>query len=446
MDAVEDRVAPFADDGAISILKKHKVQLIFGGESFLPDDFCGLGWVDTLRSENRRSDLFLQLHLDGSLSTSYSLQEISDGMFRRYQDLQRSAANSSNWIVCSESSSYSSSSLSSSCDGQVLLSSLHTARSLAVQFKAAYEERSRLEQLREAEANTCRLACRFPWKLLLSDSDRLAMMASTLASERNTFESYPLFESTHYDETDNLGVDFFSRESLLSWEQARKEEVEGSQLQLSDFTAVTAKFAADSKRICSLYWPLNNSEIFIFSRNRFSIRKHVLDFRLLCTIPDTVLVPLILQVDFLSDGEVLRPYSVSSMMAAADFLGGLTMAANMPPLHTMNLEPGHASVRVSLISSSDGAVITELTVNVVFKFGSDMEQRNSPPIPSYIHSEMSRLKREDFYGLLNSLKLTNVAVEVGVCEGIFARNMLSNWHGDRLATPQIVYEDVSIHP
>ena len=150
-----------------------------------------------------------------------------------------------------------------------------------------------------------------------------------------------------------------------------------------------------------------------------------------------MLVPLILQVDFLSDGEVLRPYSVSSMMAAADFLGGLTMAANMPPLHTMNLEPGHASVRVSLIISSDGAVITELTVNVVFKFGSDMGQRNSgtaatsPPIPSYVHSEMSRLKREDFYGLLNSLKLTNVAVEMGVCEGIFVKNMLSNWHGDR---------------
>ena len=445
MDSVEDRVAPFADDDVISILRKHRVQLIFGGESYLPDNFCGLGWVDALRSENHRSDFFLQLHLEGSLSASYSLREISDKIFRRYQDLQRSnisllsEASSSNWIVCSESSS------SSSCDGQVLLSSLHTARSLAAQFKAAYEERSRLEQLREAEANTCRLACRFPGKLLLSDTDRLAMMASTLASEWNAFDSYPLFGPNHheqqssldmYDE-DELGADFFSRESLLSWEQARKKEVEGSQLQLSDFTAVTEKFAADSKRICALYWPLNNSEIFIFSRNRFSLHKHVLDFRLFCTIPDTVSVPFILQVDFLSDGEVLKPYSVSAMMKLDAFLGGLTMAASMPPLHSMNLEPGHASVRISLLNSSDNAVITELTVNVMFKFGSDMEQQNSgmaatsPPIPSYIHNEMSRLKREDFYGLLNSLNLTNVAVEVGVFQGIFARNMLSNWHGER---------------
>ena len=82
MDGFEDRVAPFADDSVISILRKHRVQLIFGGESYLPDDFCGLGWVDSLRSEHPHSDLFLQLHLDGSLSASYSRQEISDGIPR----------------------------------------------------------------------------------------------------------------------------------------------------------------------------------------------------------------------------------------------------------------------------------------------------------------------------------------------------------------------------
>ena len=110
------------------------------------------------------------------------------------------------------------------------------------------------------------------------------------------------------------------------------------------------------------------------------------------------------------------------------------MAANIPPLRAMNLEPGHVSIRVSFLDSSDNAVIAALAVNIIFKFGSDMQQQSdgsSPPIPSYTHSDMARLTREDFYGLLNGLNLTNVALEVGVCDGEFARNMLSNWHGER---------------
>jgi hypothetical protein len=116
------------------------------------------------------------------------------------------------------------------------------------------------------------------------------------------------------------------------------------------------------------------------------------------------------------------------------------MSSNIPPLAAMNLEPGHVSVRVSLINSNDYVVIAALAVNIIFKFGSDMEQQqggraaaagSSPPVPSYIHTDMARLTRDDFYGLLNSRNLTNVAVEVGVCEGDFARNMLSNWHGER---------------
>jgi len=42
VEGFEERAAPFADDSVISTLRKHRVQLIFGGESYLPDNFCGL--------------------------------------------------------------------------------------------------------------------------------------------------------------------------------------------------------------------------------------------------------------------------------------------------------------------------------------------------------------------------------------------------------------------
>ena len=444
----EERVAPFADDSVISILRKHRVQLIFGGESYLPDDFCGLGWVDSRDSVNPHLDFFLQLHLSGPLLTTYSPQEVSDSLFYRYLDLVLSddssllAGTNSGWILCSESESASS---SPTCDGQVLLTSLHTARSLAARFKAAYDEWSGQVLRQEAAADTCQLACRFPGKLLLSEEDRLAMMASTLASDPHAFALHSLLQPNHHHQqqqhkaviydASELRFDSSSQESLVStWEGEDEADCEESRLRLSDFTAVTKKFDTDSKQICVMYWPLNNSEVFIFSRSLFTPRKHVVDFRLFCSLPRTVLEPPILQVDFLSDGVVLSPYSVSAVLSLESYLGSIQMAANIPPLRAMNLEPGHVSIRVSLLDSSDNAVIAALAVNIIFKFGSDMQQQSdgsSPPIPSYTHSNMARLTREDFYGLLNGLNLTNVALEVGVCDGEFARNMLSNWHGER---------------
>ena len=249
----EERVAPFADDSVISFLRKHRVQLIFGGESYLPDSFCGLGWVDSRHSVSPHLDFFLQLHLVGPLSATYSPQEVSDNVFNRYLDLVFSnisllSGTSSSWILCSESAS------SSTCDGQVLLTSLHTARSLVTKFKAAYDERSGQVLRQEAEANTCQLACVFPGKLLLSEEDRLAMMASTLASDPTAFASYSLlgpnqeqqYKTLIYDASE-LRFDSSSQESLIAWEDEDEADCEESKLRLSDFTAVTKKFDADSK-------------------------------------------------------------------------------------------------------------------------------------------------------------------------------------------------------
>ena len=50
------------------------------------------------------------------------------------------------------------------------------------------------------------------------------------------------------------------------------------------------------------------------------------------------------------------------------------------------------------------------------------------------------LGRDNLYALLNAMRLTGVAVEIGVYKGDFAMRMLRNWSGSRLGRLTIYNE------
>ena len=403
-------MAPFANDIQLELLRKHRIQLIFGGESYLPNNFCGLAWSKSISTKDDSVDYFLQLDITRISNQRISLEELS-------KKSSEAHSNRDSWVICG----------GSTCDGRFFLSPLKTAQKIAKDFFAIHEGHV-TNVIREQKVNkTCTQACQFPGKLLLSEGDRLDLKKRVLSANKTEVPIYYISFTSKVIES-LFGIS--NSESNIVYDDDQDDR-----LKLSDFTQVTSKYVADEK-YCVMQWPLNNSEIFLLDRSFDyypSSRLEVLTVLITCTLPEAM-TEAIFRIDFYNDKELL-PYGLTTTLKR-DAFWSLVIHANLPPLEEMNLDPGHASTVISIIDPTDSTVLASLSANLLFSFGSSslqshqrQEDIHKPPID--FHNQMYRLQREDLFALLNAMNLTGVALEVGVCEGLFASNMLKNWRGER---------------
>ena len=425
-------MAPFADDLLLDLLRRHGVELIFGGESFLPSSFCGLGWVNSRLSINTSADFYLQLDVNRFTIDVHNASQLTSFLDEIGSSLESISLDTTNLVVCSRGEEEEE-----GCDGRWLLTSLQTAQLLQSEYRLRHLQLT--EQLvgEQKRINSCQEACLFPGKLLLPDEERMVLMSATL-SDNNVFS----VQSFELGQTEGA-VDFSKLDewtaSSSSTPESEQTAGNGRKLKLSDFTQVKRKFETDG-RYCVLSWPLNGSEIFLLDRIVFpSSRREVLSLLLYCNLP-SAMAEAALQVDYFSDGRIL-PYGQSVVLSREAFRQAV-LFVNIPPLDEMAVdEDGRTKIRIIVSDVQTSSLLAVLSVQVLFRFGSVLQQQQRHEqgqvkgreayVRSIIHSEMFRLTRNNFYALLNALNLTSVAVEVGVCEGEFSLNMLQNWRGER---------------